>query len=119
MGPAGEQMGDGIADHRRFVPCRDQHGRRRVERAVAQCGTFAHQGLGPAGEPQPQPQRIDRKIVSRADQEKDPREQQQLMLEQGEPLPQAKISDGQGDPFPCVSPQTIAALPRMQRARIF
>lgn len=76
MRPAGEQVGDGIADHRRFVPGRNDDGRRSVERTVHQRGALAGIGLGPACQPEPQPDAIDCKIIGRTDQEKDPGEQQ-------------------------------------------
>lgn len=74
--PAPEEMRDGVADHRRLLPRRHQHRGRFVKRAVAQRGAVAKGGLCPPGQAKPQPQRIDRDIISGADQEEDPGEQQ-------------------------------------------
>lgn len=78
--PAGEKMGDGIADHRGLVPGGDDHRRRAMQRTVHQRGALAQRGFRAACRAQPQPQRIHGEVVGRADQEEDPGKQQQFML---------------------------------------
>jgi hypothetical protein len=54
---------------------------------------------------EPEVSGIDRQIVERPDQEEQACEKQKFVLQQGKPLPQTRLCDGLGDPFPQVRRQ--------------
>ena len=79
-----------------FLPGRHKDRKGSVQVAVLELGPLQARRCFPTGQPEPEPAAINREVIKRPHEEKDPGKQKQFMLEDCQPLPQIQCNCIQG-----------------------
>ena len=89
--PGGQRMGDGEADHPILVPRGDHYRSQPSKCALALLAPVNAPALRAAGQPQPDPDPVDRQFVERADQEEHRGKEQQFTLDERQPFERQQL----------------------------